>query len=129
MGVRDAGEDHVDDRRRGAVGDNIVDFPVGSVQDVSGETYFRLRGELPGPPGDAFHTEPGAGPVKDGVVFLKVRILGIQYPVLDVVAAGSAHGPYGLALNLEDLAADEVEDIGAYLMDDAAVTLFFRKAF
>ena len=54
---------------------------------------------------------------------LKIRGIRLQNPILDIMAFGTAHGEEAAALQLEDLAAHQVQNMGTNAVYLAAVPL------
>jgi len=60
---------------------------------------------------------------------LKIRGIRLQNSILDVMAFGTAHGEEAEALQLEDLAAHQVQNMGTNTVYLAAVPLRHRVSF
>ena len=54
---------------------------------------------------------------------LKIRGIRLQNPILDIVAFGAAHGEEAVTIQLKDLTAHQVQDMGANTVYLAAVPL------
>ena len=108
----------------GAVGDDVVHLPADRVEVSPRLGVFPIGGQFLRPPGNVVdavsrswfaleHHEPS----------LKIRGIRLQNPILNIVAFCAAHGEEAAALQLEDLTAHQVQNMGTNAMHLAAVPL------
>ena len=115
---------HEGDTGGGAVGDDVVHLPADRVEGSPCLGVFLIGGQLLRPPRNVVdavsrswfaleHREPS----------LKIRGIRLQNSILDVMTFCAAHRKEAAALQLEDLAARQVQHMGANAMHLAAVPL------
>lgn len=113
-----------------AVGDDVVHRPADRVEVSPRLGIFLIGGQLLRPPRDVVdavsrswfaleHREPS----------LKIRGIRLQNPILDVVAFCAAHGEEAAALQLEDLAARQVQHMRTNTVYLATVPIVHRISF
>ena len=121
---------HEGDAGWGAVGDDVVHRPADRVEVSPRLGIFLIGGQLLRPPRDVVdavsrswfaleHREPS----------LKIRGIRLQNPILDVVAFCAAHGEEAAALQLEDLAARQVQHMRTNTVYLATVPIVHRISF
>ena len=121
---------HEGDAGGGAVGDDVVHLPADRVEASPRFGIFLIGGQLLRPPRDVVdavsrswfaleHREPS----------LKIRGIRLQNSILDVVAFCAAHGEEAVTLQLEDLAAHQVQNMGTNAVYLTAVPLRNRVSF
>ena len=113
-----------------AVGDDVVHRPADRVEVSPRLCVFFIGRQLLRPPRNVVdavsrswlaleHREPS----------LKIRGIRLQNSILDVMAFGTAHGEEAAALQLEDLAAHQVQHMGANTVYLAAVPIVHGVSF
>ena len=121
---------HEGDAGGSAVGDDVVHLPADRVEVSPRLGIFLIGGQLLRPPRDVVdavsrswfaleHREPS----------LKIRGIRLQNPILDVVAFCAAHGEEAAALQLEDLAARQVQHMRTNTVYLATVPIVHRISF
>ena len=115
---------HEGDAGGSAVGDDVVHLPADRVKVSPRLGVFFIRGQLLRPPRDVVdavsrswfaleHHEPS----------LKIRGVRLQNPILNIAAFCAAYGEEAVALQLEDLAAHQVQHVRPNAMHLAAAPL------
>ena len=115
---------HEGDAGGSAVGDDVVHLPADRVELSPRLGVFLIGGQLLRPPRDVVdavsrswlaleHREPS----------LKIRGIRLQNPILNIVAFCTAHGEEAVTLQLEDLTAHQVQNMGTNAVYLAAVPL------
>ena len=115
---------HEGDAGGSAVGDDVVHLPADRVELSPRLGVFLIGGQLLRPPRDVVdavsrswlaleHREPS----------LKIRGIRLQNPILDVVAFCAAHGKEAVTIQLKDLPAHQVQNMGTNAVYLAAVPL------
>ena len=115
---------HEGDTGGGAVGDDVVHLPADRVKASPRLGVFLIGGQLLRPPRNMVDAVSHSGlALEDHEPSLKIRGIRLQNPILDVVAFCAAHGEEAAALQLEDLAAHQVQHMRANAVYLAAVPL------
>ena len=121
---------HEGDAGGSAVGDDVVHLPADRVKASPRFGVFLIGGQLLRPPRDVVdavsrswlaleHREPS----------LKIRGIRLQNPILNIVAFCTAHGEEAVTLQLEDLTAHQVQNMGANTVYLAAVPIVHGVSF
>ena len=115
---------HEGDAGGSAVGDDVVPLPADRVEASPRLGIFLIGGQLLRPPRNMVDAVPRSGlALEHHEPSLKIRGIRLQNPILDIMAFGTAHGEEAAALQLEDLAAHQVQNMGTNAVYLAAVPL------
>ena len=95
------------------MGEDVVHLPAHPVQAGPGGPVLLLAGQLLLPPGKVVYPIHRAPGVQLPAFFLEQRIVRLQDAVLDVVAAGPAHGEEPRPTQVEYLAPLQQDHRGA----------------
>ena len=101
------------DTGRRAVGHDVVHIPAGLVQILSGLQVLLPAGQFLFPPGPVIDPESRPPCVEQLELLEELGIVRLQDAVLDIVAAGPAHGEDPLSVYFKHLAAFQQEYRGA----------------
>ena len=107
--------------------DDIVHRPAYFLQVGPGGLVLLLAGQFLLPPGAVVHPVHRPAGVQPPAFLLEQRIVRLQDAVLDVVAAGPAHGEEALALDVVDLTPHQVDHRGADTLHPATVPVLNRE--
>ena len=107
--------------------DDVVHRPAHTVQVGPGGLVLLLAGQLLLPPGAVVYPVHRAPGVQPPAFLLEQRIVRLQDAVLNVVAAGPAHGEEGPALDVVNLPPHQVDHRGADALHSAAMPVLNRE--
>ena len=113
--------DEVLDAAADAVGHDVIDLPSDPFQAGPGRGVFRVIGQLLAPPGAVGDTVQREAGVESLLLGGKVGVVGIEDAVGHVVAAGPTHGEEGMAVDVIDLSAHQVDERAVQVLDLSAV--------
>ena len=105
------------------MGEDVVHLPARSVQAGPGGPVLLLAGQFLLPPGkmiDPVHRTPG---IQLPAFFIEERIVRLQDAVLDVMAAGPAHGEEPFPTQAEYLSSFQQDHRGADSPDVSSLPL------
>ena len=112
------------------MGDDVVHLPADRVEVSPCLGVFLIGGQLLRPPRNMVDAVSRSGlALERHDPLLKFRGIWLQNPILDIVAFCAAHGEEAVTLQLEDLAAHQVQHMGANAMHLAAVPLRYGVSF
>ena len=121
---------HEGDAGGSAVGDDVVHLPADRVEVSPRLGVFFIGGKLLRPPRDVVDAVPRSWlALERHEPSLKIRGIRLQNPILDVVAFCAAHGEEAVTLQLEDLTAHQVQNMGTNTVYLTAVPLRNRVSF
>ena len=121
---------HEGDAGGSAVGDDVVHRPADRVEVSPCLGVFFIGGQLLDPPRDMVDAVSRSWlALERHEPSLKIRGIRLQNPILDVVAFGTAHGEEAVILQLEDLAAHQVQHMRSNAMHLAAVPIVHGVSF
>ena len=116
---------YVHDAVWGAVGDHIIHLIVNAFQIAPSFFILGLTGKLLFPPGVMVDPEAGTHSSESPILFFKIRRIGIQNTIVNIVAPGTAHGEEGVSLQVEDLPAHQMDYMGPNALDFSAVPFLY----
>ena len=115
---------HEGDTGGGAVGDDVVHLPADRVKASPCLGVFLIGWQFLRPPRNVVDAVSRSWlALERHEPSLKIRGVRLQNPILNVMAFGTAHGEEAAALQLEDLAAHQVQYMRTNAMHLAAVPL------
>lgn len=117
---------YVNNTAWGAVGDHIVHLIVNAFQTAPSFFILGLTGKLLFPPGVMVDPEAGTHSSERPILFFKIRRIGIQNTIVNIVTPGAAHGEEGISLQVEDLPAHQMDHMGPNALDFPAVPFLYR---
>ena len=121
---------HEGDAGGSAVGDDVVHLPADRVEASPRLGVFLIGRQFLRPPRDVVDAVSRSGlALEHHEPSLKIRGIRLQNPILDVVAFCAAHGEEAAALQLEDLAARQVQNMGTNTVYLAAVPIVHGVSF
>ena len=121
---------HEGDAGGSAVGDDVVHLPANRVEVSPCLGVFFIGGKLLRPPRDVVDAVPRSGlTLEHREPSPKIRGVRLQNPILNIVAFCAAHGEEAVTLQLEDLAAHQVQHMRSNAMYLAAVPFHHRVSF
>lgn len=116
---------YVNDAAWGAVGDHIVHLIVNAFQIAPSFFILGLTGKLLFPPGAMVDPEAGAHSSESPILFFKIRHIGVQNTIVNIVTPGAAHGEEGISLQVKDLPAHQMDHMGPNALDFPAVPFLY----
>ena len=121
---------HEGDAGGSAVGDDVVHLPADRVELSPRLGVFLIGGQFLCPPRNVVDSVPRSwlAPERHEPL-LKIRGIRLQNPILDVVAFCAAHGKEAVTIQLKDLPAHQVQNMGTNAMHLASVPLRNRVSF
>ena len=115
---------HEGDAGGSTVGDDVVHRPADRVKVSPRLGVFFIGGKLPRPPRNVVDAVSRSGlALEHREPSLKIRGVRFQNPILNIMAFGTAYGEEAAALQLEDLAAHQVQHMRANVVYFATVPL------
>ena len=112
------------------MGGDVVHLPADRVKVSPCLGIFLIGGQFLCPPRDMVDAVPRSGlALEHREPLLKIRGIRLQNPILDVVAFCAAHGKEAVTIQLKDLPAHQVQNMGTNAMHLASVPLRNRVSF
>lgn len=99
---------------------------MNSFQIAPGLLILRLAGKLLFPPGVVVYPEAGTHSSEGPILFFKIRCLGIQNTIVNIVAPGSAHCEERIPLQIKDLPMHQMDYMRPNALDLSAVPFLYR---